>query len=287
MSTTDRAFIAAFQQAGAAWPADAAPASAEPRFRLDSAVTSGLGGPRSPDAATSRGEKAPLSEHLARRRAATYAPAIDSPLRAGVEVQSLPWPGVVDNLVAHAREELLQLVSAATARGASSDSPVVTLVGARPGVGCTTTVLAITRLVAGVGGRVAVIDAGENGAAAQLGVRRGATLPTSATAEVVDDNLVVSRECSTCLLAAGMAEPGPFAVAAIERLVATHDLVLVDAGCAETINAWGATAASHAGATTLLVDAPARAADRRAAIEWLAAAGTAPMGVVETLHTER
>ncbi|MEQ8850082.1 hypothetical protein [Botrimarina sp.] len=284
MSTTDRAFIAAFQQSEAAWPAAAQPASSEPRRRLDAAVTSGLGGPRSAAAdKPPAGEKAPLSEHLARRRAATHAPAVDTPLRAGVEVHTLVWPAIVDNLIASARKELLELVASATRQGQASESPVVTMVAARQGVGCTTTLLAIARLLAKVGGRVAIIDAGRGGAAAQLGVRRAAPLPSSATAEVVDDNLVVSRECSTCLLAAGVNEPGAFAVAAIDRLAATHDLVLVDGGLAESINAWTTIAASHAGAATLLVDAAGDQAARRAAVEWLAAADAAPLGVVETL----
>ncbi|MEO0529773.1 MAG: hypothetical protein AAF266_04255, partial [Planctomycetota bacterium] len=193
---------------------------------------------------TAVSSKASLSEHRARRHAETTAAAAGDtqPLRPGIEVDALPWPAVAEQLASTARQSLLDLLSGVTKRLESNDAPAIALVGTRPGVGTTTTLLAIAKLVAGVGGRVAIVDAsGAGGAASSLGVRRCAHLDARVEPTAVDDLLVSSRGCGTSVLAVSTGDAKPFATVALGRLLATHDLVLIDSGDAtEWLNAGGA-----------------------------------------------
>ena len=281
MTSTDRAFIAAFQQqdvAGA--PAsvfgDATPEPLAPHFT----------------ASPTKSRRAPLSDHLARRRSAATPPEQPinaAPLKPGIEVDALPWPPLVDQLVDRGRNALLDVLARVSNRPKASDTPRLIVVGSQPGVGATTALLATAKLVSGLGGRVAIVDAAPcaTSAAALLGVHRTAALEDSRLASqslAIDDLLVASRKCRTSVFAAS---DGPVLAglieAAVERLAATHDLVLVDAGQAEQIGpgVFGLAAA----ADTILVDsATSRPAFRVASVARLREAGVPVAGVIESLQ---
>lgn len=288
MTTTDRAFIAAIQQASAGLGATTSPAAgiAAPHFER-----------RSPAATTKSTTKAPLSEHLARRRAAPQASASMStnastntttkvksrskdPLRPGVEVDSLRWPAAAVQLEKLARPQLLKLLSHATRDGETAETPVIAFVSAQRSVGATTTLLATARLLAEVGGKVAILDlSSSEGAAIQLGIRRVAHLDGRLDASAIDDLLVASRDGSTSVLAATGER---LAEVALDRLVATHDLVLIDGGDARAPGALLGTE-SMITASVLLVDsAKGDQTTRREASQRLAEAGIAISGIVET-----
>lgn len=282
MTSTDRAFIAAIQQA-------------------NSGLSGGMATPHSsgsPQASASqkaetlRPTRAPLSEHLARRRegAAQRTRAANrtadrsngsvgkAPLRPGVEVDSLRWPEVVSQLETQARKQLLGLLSQSTRAGKTAEAPAIAFVSATPGVGGTTALLATARLIASVGGKVAILDlTTADGAATQLGVRRVAHLDGRLDATAIDDLLVTSRDHGTSVLAA---EGERLAQAALGRLTETHDLVLIDAGVAGSASDLLASEAL-ASASVLLVDS-VDAATRGAALTKLASAGITVEGVVET-----
>jgi Mrp family chromosome partitioning ATPase len=180
-------------------------------------------------------QAAPLSEHLARRR--THAPqpiatpvpkAFSGPFSAALEVETLSWPAVAQQLAHAGRDGLVELLTTLAHRKPEA-SPLVAVVGVRPGVGATTLLLALARVVGSVGGSTAIIDlTNQAGAAARLGVRGGAK--RQAAAQAIDDLTVYSREDQLSVIALGPNAPMPFIVSAYARLVATHDLVLVDAG---------------------------------------------------------
>lgn len=275
MNTTDQAFIAAFQQSASS--GSAAVSTATPAQRVD--LPHSRPRAQAPALATGQRAKAPLSEHLARRRAETvdHPTAEDQPLRPGVEVDALPWPELVVELATRERQSLLDLLSGVTKRLESNEAPAIALVGTRPGVGTTTTLLAIAKLVASVGGRVAIVDASKTGgAASRLGVRRLARIDAAS----IDDLLVSSRGCGTSVLAVAASNAEPFAAAALKRLVATHDLVLTDAGDA---NAWLAAAgADRSGVLVVDDDASGDNDARYATATRLDKAGITTTGFVET-----
>lgn len=227
MTSTDRAFIAALQKASATAPTlggphfatTATPAAAKPIIALQAAAK----------------QTAPLSEHLARRRTpaprpvTTPAPKVFSgPFAPALEVETLSWPAVAQQL-AHAGRDGLVVLLTTLAHRKPEASPLVAVVGVRPDVGATTLLLALARVVGSVGGSTAIIDLTDQaGAAARLGVRGSAK--RQAAAQAIDDLAVYSREDQLSVVVLGPNAPIPFIASAYARLVATHDLVLVDAG---------------------------------------------------------
>ncbi len=284
MTSTDRAFIAAIQQASAGLHVKP---TAAPSTKNEPSVASPHFGAGAA-APEPRAAKAPLSEHLARRRQAAEqarpaeAPKANPttsapPLRPGVEVDSLRWPSLAEALETGARTELLALLSRATQAGRSAEAPAIVFVSSVAGVGATTALLATARLIASVGGKVAILDlTSANGAAAQLGVRRVAHLDSRLDVTAIDDLLVTSRDAGTSVLAA---DGDRLAEAALQRLTATHDLVLVDAGEATTTTPLLA-APSMSSAAVVLVDA-ADAKARVAALAKLNHDGVTITGIVE------
>jgi Mrp family chromosome partitioning ATPase len=225
MTSTDRAFIAALQKASATAPTlsgphfvtTATPAAARPTIAQQAAAK----------------QAAPLSQHLARRRTpqpvVTPAPkTFSGPFAPALEVETLSWPAVAQQLAHAGRDGLVELLTTLAHRKPEA-SPLVAVVGVRPGVGATTLLLALARVVGSVGGSTAIIDLTKQaGAAAQLGVR--STAKRQAASQAIDDLAVYSREDLLSVIALGPDAPMPFIVSAYARLVATHDLVLIDAG---------------------------------------------------------
>lgn len=295
MTTTDRAFIAAIQQASVGvspaaprlTPDAPAPEVAAPHFTT-TISTAEAASFSEPAATPSASRKAPLSEHLARRREqanTAVTPPQDQPLRPGVEVESFNWPEAAVELEHRARRPLLDLIAQATQRGATAETPAIALLSARPGVGGSTALLATARLVAGLGGKVAVLDASPLGAASMLGVRRAAHLDTRVDATGVDDLLIASRDGGVSVLAAHDDEGGALFGVALRRLTSTHDLVLIDAGDTASV-APAILSEPFARATLLLIDtAEHDPAARRQTIEVLVEAGVSVAGLVET-HAE-
>lgn len=227
MTTTDRAFIAALQKASAT-----APTLSGPHFAT-TATPAAVRPPIAKQAAAK--QAAPLSEHLARRRTPAVQPvaaeairSFSGPFAPALEVETLSWPAVAQQLAHAGRDGLVELLTTLAHRQPEA-SPLVAVVGVRPGVGATTLLLALARVVGSVGGSTAIIDLTDKaGAAARLGVRGGAK--RQAAAQAIDDLTVYSREDQLSVIALGPNAPMPFIVSAYARLVATHDLVLVDAG---------------------------------------------------------
>ena len=235
MTSTDRAFIAALQKASATAPT------------LSGSSSSGLtlGGPHYATKAapaiakaplaqqTAATHAAPLSQHLARRRTpqpvATPAPkTFSGPFTPALEVETLSWPAVAQQLAHAGRDGLVELLTTLAHRRPEA-SPLVAVVGVRPGVGATTLLLALARVVGSVGGSTAIIDlTNQAGAAAQIGVR--STAKRQAATQSIDDLAVYSREDLLSVIALGPDAPTSLLSVAYARLVATHDLVLVDAG---------------------------------------------------------
>lgn len=286
--TTDRAFIAALQQTTATWPeANAATA-------LPTTGTPSVDGPHFAASEPVR-KKAPLSEHLARRResqsvpapTATAAPVQETPslpLRPGVEVHGFEWPEAAIRLEADARQQLLNLLSAATQDAQGTSAPTVAFVGTHTGVGTTTALLGTAILIENVGGRVAILDTSRTGgAAASLGVRRSSHPTGRIDHSLIDDLLVTSRGGGTSVLAAGPLPDAAFATAALGRLAGTHDLVLIDADDATSAAAWLGNVTTLDLTVLLLDTAGGDLAKRQQAHQVLHAAGAAPKGVVETL----
>lgn len=288
MTTTDRAFIAAIQQASAGMAPMAAhhereSAPAAPHFATSiSTADTAVSNPSS--AAPQGSRKAPLSEHLARRREATSeapTPTTERPLRPGVEVESFTWPEMAIELEQRARRPLLDLIARATQRGAA-ETPAIAMLSARAGVGGSTALLAAARLVAGLGGKVAILDISPLGAASMLGVRRAAHLDDRIGANDIDDLLIASRDGGISVLAALNDEGGKLFAAAFDRLSSTHDLLLIDAGDTGSV-ASALLSDSFARASLVLVDtADHHPASRAQTVAVLAEAGVPVAGVVET-----
>lgn len=284
MTTTDRAFIAAFQQANATWtPPATAPSMAGTGQRVDlpHSRPRPATAPIAATVATGPTSKAPLSEHLARRRAETVE---IRPLKPGVEVDTLPWPALAEQLATEARQTLLDLLAAITKHLPSNETPVIALVGAQPRVGTTTVLLALAKLLANVGGRVAIVDAsGAEGAAGRLGVRRVAHLDGRIDPTAIDDLMISSRGCGTSVLAVDAVDSGPLAKAALTRLAATHDVVLTDAGDA---TAWLNAVGAERSAVLVLDTAGTDEAPRHEMVRRLEAAGVTTTGFIETLAAD-
>jgi Mrp family chromosome partitioning ATPase len=271
MTSTDRAFIAALQKASATAPTlsgphfatTATPAAARPTIAQQAAAK----------------QTAPLSQHLARRRTpqpvVTPAPkTFSGPFAPALEVETLSWPAVAQQLAHAGRDGLVELLTTLAHRKPEA-SPLVAVVGVRPGVGATTLLLALARVVGSVGGSTAIIDLTKQaGPAAQLGVR--STAKRQAASQAIDDLAVYSREDLLSVIALGPDAPMPFIVSAYARLVATHDLVLIDAG-----GPAGAAELLSAGVQVLLADtAPSDQRSIAAAQSVLSETDIA--GVVET-----
>lgn len=296
--TTDRAFIAALQQSAAPWPGVAetpSAAEASPTTPVDPATRSDGPHRASQPAMNERaGRRAPLSEHLARRRAAQPATtavayeraagALSATLRPGIEVPAFAWPAAAVRLAEEARQPLLNLLSTATKQATGSLAPTLAYVGVGHGIGSTTALLATALLIEGVGGKVALLDCSpECGAAAALGVRRSSRPTGRADASQVDDLVVSRRGGGTSILPAGPGQSSEFVATAIDRLAATHDLLLIDAGttadAADLLDGLEGLPV-----TTLLLDEAGRdEAARVVAHDRLAATGAPPIGLVETL----
>lgn len=296
--TTDRAFIAALQQSTAAWSGVAETASAAEASRAATVgPTTRSDGPHRasrPAADERSGRRAPLSEHLARRRsaqpeataakadAATSTAAV--PLHPGIEVPVFAWPTAAVRLAEEARQLLLNLLSTATRQDTGSLAPTIAYVGVAPGIGTTTALLATALLIEGVGGKVALLDCSPDcGAAGALGVRRSSRPTGRVDASQIDELVVSSRGGGTSVLPAGPGQPQPFVATAIDRLAATHDLLLIDAG-APTAAAELLGGLDDSPVTALLLDeAGGDAGARGVAHDRLAAIGAPPIGLVETL----
>lgn len=235
MTSTDRAFIAALQKASATAPTLSGPTYSGSTLGGPHYATKGTPAVARPPLAqqTAATQAAPLSQHLARRRTpqpvATPAPkTLSGPFAPALEVETLSWPAVAQQLAHAGRDGLVELLTTLAHRRPEA-SPLVAVVGVRPGVGATTLLLALARVVGSVGGSTAIIDlTTQAGAAAQLGVRRGAK-QLQAT-QPIDDLTVYSREDLLSVLALGPDAPTSLLSMAYARLIATHDLVLIDAG---------------------------------------------------------
>lgn len=276
MTSTDRAFIHAFQTA--------APAPSEPATTPTVAL-----GPTARADTPPVTPRRPLSEHLASRRGTP--PRHDGPADAtadetrpfqpAIRLADLAWPRAAVELAGVARSALLELIAAATSRGAAAECPSISLAATGPGVGATTATLAVAHLIGGLGGRVAVIDAG-GGAAVSLGVDlTPVALDENGTA--IDARSLGGRARHTTVAACDPAASGAPAIrASLSRVAREHDLVLIDAGSADSASA--AAIGADPCVTTLLVDRAAGAARvRGVALARLRAAGIDTKGVVETL----
>lgn len=278
MSLTDRAFIAAYtrQETPAAPPVGGAKPSgvAAPHFQAKSS------------------EKRPLSSLIGQRSRgvprphATAKPSEKAqPFEAGVELTAFPWPPVVRAIAQQARAELLGAINAV---GRDHPTRPIVLVGTRPGVGLTTTTLAIALAAAHATREVAIIDACHDTALARrLGFT---TLPTLSQSGSAADPLrgrsVRSQRDATLLAVAGARMPAETA----ERIAAHQEarLTLIDAGPARPDRSAGASPVRWTAwsgiASFVLVDSPAvkNAKQRGLAIEALCSAGVTPLGVIET-----
>jgi hypothetical protein len=256
MTHTDRAFIAALQQSDARGVAPVA-----------------LAVPRPPRPARQEGGvRAPLSRHLAQRRAVVVER--ESGPTPSVELDSFHWPVIAEQLAHAGRAGLVGLLSK-VATSAESETPIVALVGARRGVGGSTLLLALARVSGGLGAPTAIVDLCDNGGAASLlGVRR-------ANGYGLGDTAVASREDHALAIAAKR-ESTPAEVATLLTTLATgHELLLVDAGEPAEAARRLALAATLLPVQVLLVDAiPTDKTAIDAALRTLAAIGVA--GVVET-----
>lgn len=287
MTTTDRAFIAALQQS-AAWP-PAESSTATTPTPIPTPESAATGGPHFEGDLAVEKRKAPLSEHLARRREASSASAtaqpatLPMPLRPGVEVQAFPWPALAERLAADARLQLLDLLSAATDAGDPTATPAIAFVGVRRGVGASTALLATALLVESVGGKVGILDiSSDEGSASPLGVRRSYHLSGRIDATLIDELLVSSRAGETSALALGPEPDAGLVHAAIDRLSSTHDLLLIDIGA--TRGAAHLARLDAAPPLTVLLDhAGGSDDDRLGCLGELARAGVTPIGLVETL----
>lgn len=259
MTHTDRAFIAALQQADAS--------GVRPR----SAPMAPTPAPTRPTSVGVR-TKAPLSRHLAQRRGAPSdsAARVAGRVAPTVEIDSLSWPAVVAQLAHAGRESLLRLLSEVAGRS-SRACPIIAVVGARKGVGATTLALALARVSGGLGAATAVVDLCErDGAAPQLGVRRGDSERSPAPA-------VASREDHTLVVvAAGLPEVAPL----LETLAQRCELIVIDAGAPTDAAGWLAGAESLEPLVVLVDAAPSDAHAVADALAVLPAACVA--GVVET-----
>ncbi|QDT70170.1 hypothetical protein MalM25_31160 [Planctomycetes bacterium MalM25] len=295
MTTTDRAFIAAIQQASAGaaptaprlTPDAPEPTVAAPHFTttITTDEATAVAPSSDPVAAPPTTGKAPLSEHLARRREQAAAMKVaprDRPLRPGVEVESFDWPELAVELEHTARRPLLDLIARATRRGVSAETPALALLAARPDVGASTTLLATARLIAGLGGKVAILDTSPLGAASMLGVRRVAHLDGRIDPLGIDDLLIASRDGGVSVLSTCHNDEGSLFGAALERLTDTHDLVLIDAGDTGSV-APAILGEPFAGVALLLIDsADHDPVTRRQTVTVLAEAGVSVAGIVET-----
>jgi Mrp family chromosome partitioning ATPase len=269
MTTTDRAFISAFQRqspsvAPAATPAKPS-AAPGPHFARG----------RSP-AATGR---APLSQVLREVREAQAADAV-APFFPAVELEAFTWPTLAARLATESEVTLLALID----RFARAPEDSIALVGAGSGVGLTTLVLAIGAVASRAGLRTAILDAGPHRTlSGSLGLHRVARL--EATTLGADSVAIGSRLDRVTLVVAGQTPGDDATRVAVERLAAVHDLVLVDAGpVADGSQESLHLAAAGVTAAVLVVESGDPAGRRRIAAEGLlAGAAVRPLGVVETL----
>ncbi|MGL4512901.1 MAG: hypothetical protein ACRCT8_07395 [Lacipirellulaceae bacterium] len=274
MNSTDRAFIAAYQRSVAlGTPAPVTPA-----------MHSAAHGPHFPVS------RAPLSQRIGERREAQASRDADSPAAApaqraalftpAIELDAFTWPDAARALAAACERELLGLVD----RFSRSERRSVALVGDGAGAGLTTLALALARVAAGAGLRTAIIDAGpRHGVALGLGLHRVARLCTAATS--VDSVTVGSRSDKLSIVVLDDACDDATLEASIDRLAATHDLVLVDAGHVSD-DSQRAVAIAGLGVIDAALVSPCGdgGARRRAAAEGLlVSSGARVVGVVETL----
>ncbi len=233
MTSTDRAFIAAYQQSTISLPAveseehPPAPPGGPHFLRKNSPqVQQQSLGEKRADVKSSR--RAPLSELIAQRhqRFADMPPALAA--SPTLELSDFNWPEVSTRL---AREYGSALIAALS----SISGNIVTLVGAHPGVGLTTMALALAQATTRADLRVALVDANPvaSDLAFQMGVRRLRTLAEAAEQGDTLEGCVVScRGGSVSLVIAGGPIPPKAARQSLDQLSAANDLVIVDAGAA-------------------------------------------------------
>lgn len=231
MTSTDLAFIAAYQQSTVPLPlagtetTATAPASG-PHFLWKNPAegTNRPLGEKTPRAKSTR--RAPLSKLIAerhKRQAASLAVSATPPV---LELNAFNWPDTPTRL---ARE----YGSALIASLASVHESIVTLVGASSGVGLTTMAIALAQATTRADLRVALVDANPvaSDLAFQIGIRRLRTLAEAAEqGDTLENCIVGCRDNLISLVIAGGPIGPEAARKTLDQLVATNDLVIIDAG---------------------------------------------------------
>lgn len=283
MTSTDRAFIAAYQQSTAV-----APTSEATPITIDAQT---VAEPKHSAAAkphflrARRSRRAPLSDLIAaRQRTESVERSGDSPTalpEPAMLLRAFTWPEAALRLSSQSGAALVGALKTLGER-------VVTLVGARAGAGVTTATLAMAHAAERAGLRVMVLDANPvaSDLAYTMGVHRLRTLAEAAERGEELRGCVAGSRQRRVSLAIGA---GPISPATARRRLATlaeaYDLVAVDGGLAadgsptDPPSPW----VRAAGAVTLVTaktdDAEERS--RTAALSRLAAARIAVRGVVE------
>lgn len=244
MSNTDQAFIEAYRRGAAKRVAATATATAEAATAaMQTSDWQGTHGPHlnftanRPTAGS--GRKAPLSQVMRSPSfavnqfdtgaTATVEPVIEPAAGAMTTFAHFAWPAIVDQLArdhAEAFEDLLACVEL--------QCPVLGLVGVSRGGGCTTTTLALARLLSGSGQPLAVIDAAPNhpALAENLGLIRTRTLADAlATGTPLAEVTLDAVNDGVSLLVAGKPTQHVGILRnAIDELRQTNAAVLVDLG---------------------------------------------------------
>ena len=223
MTSTDRAFIAAYQQS-------TVPLST---VETEEHLPAPPGGPhflwKNPPLMRNTSpnkNRAPLSELIAQRRQRFDDKTPGLAVPPALELNAFSWPEASTRL---AREYGSALIAALS----SISGNIVTLVGAQSGVGLTTTALALAQATTRADLRVALVDANPvaSDLAFQVGVRRLRTLAEAAEQGDSLEGCVVScRGGSVSLVIAGGPIDSEAARQSLDQLAATNDLVIVDAG---------------------------------------------------------
>ncbi|MCC6493918.1 MAG: hypothetical protein IT424_12970 [Pirellulales bacterium] len=251
MSSIDRAFIRAYESTDAAKgrsarsPGSPAPTQQVARTSLEPAASGSLPGPHAAQAAADSGAKAASAPHAAaaaaRRPLSSFvAPAeIDPAFAPAAEVDRFQWSAACEQLVGrHARnfDAAVQSLLAADEGGRS----LIGIGATAAGVGCTTIIACLARLLVEAGKTIALVDG--NFAAPGLAAHLGFAAQTG-WEEVLAGNVplaegaIRSREDRISLLP--LAHGGPAAAARLDTIHASvtagvlryhYDMVLFDLG---------------------------------------------------------